>query len=439
MLCSFAQAVDAIPLPDLVKEKIDSNLAKELANSLSCTKALEVTGPISASTLDDFTRALKEAQKLKCSSVLVRINTPGGDLQSTRRIVELMLGSESQTFLCLVSPSGGQAGSAGAIILQACHVSGALKATNIGAATPVLGGGAKMSDDLRKKIVNDTTAWVESLAKLRNRNQKFAKEIVTEAKSLDAEAAAEIKAIDFVVDSEDQFLQKSAGREVVMKDDKRTAVQVGAIKEYQKDARSHLLALVTDPEIAYLMFIGSLALLYFEVTHPGMIAPGVIGGVGLIVSLMAMHKMEVEWAGLMLILLGLGLLIAEIFVPSFGMLGIGGFVSFVLGSVFLFNTEQTGYSLSWLVILPTALGLGATIFGIGYLSLSALKKSKDPDLSMKEAHVTVTHVDSSEVSGQVEVLGEFWNFESQDRLKVGDLVKIQERHGLTLKVQKRLS
>lgn len=402
----------------------------------SCTLAVTINEAISASTTDYLERAEKRALEKKCDSIFVRMNTPGGSLQSTRLIVERILASPLP-YVCLISPSGGHAGSAGAIILQACHVNGGLIATNIGAATPILGNGEKTPEDLRNKLINDTVSWLSGVTKLRGRSLKFSKEIITEAKALSSEEAVKEKALDILAKNELEFLQSSQGRKVLMQDKKEQTVAVGDLEDFSPDMRYRILNFVADPEFAYLLFMGSLALLYVEVTHPGLIAPGVIGGIGLVLSLVAFHKLEVVWGGLVLILLGVVFLILEIFVPSFGALGIGGLISLFVGSLFLFDTAATGYSLPLSLILSVVGVLGAFLFGMGYLAMKTLRlKKQDADADLMAAAGKVVTVESSGHRGQIEIMGETWNFVSEDSLQIQDEVHVTGRQGLTLNVKK---
>lgn len=402
----------------------------------SCTIAVTISDAISASTSDYLERAEKRAEEQKCDSILVRMNTPGGSLQSTRLIVERMLASPVP-YLCLITPSGGHAGSAGAIILQACHVNGGLSATNIGAATPILGTGTETPEDLRNKLINDTVSWLEGVTKLRGRSQTFSKEIITEAKALSSEEAVKIKALDILAITELDFLQQSQGRKVLLSEEKEAAVIVGDLKDFQPDLRYKILSFAADPEFAYLLFMGSLALLYVEITHPGLIAPGVIGGIGLVLSLVAFHKLEVAWGGLALILLGIAFLILEVFVPSFGALGIGGLISLFVGSLFLFDAQATGYSLPISLILSVVGVLGAFFFGIGFLALKTLRmKSQDADADLMATEGVVVSVEQSGHRGQIEIMGETWNFVSEDAMQKNDLVHVTARQGLTLNVKK---
>lgn len=402
----------------------------------ACTLAVTVNEAISASTLDYLDRAERKAKEQKCDSLFVRMNTPGGNLQTTRMIVEKILASPIP-YLCLITPSGGHAGSAGAIILQACHVNGGITATNIGAATPILGNGGEMPEDLRKKMINDTVSWMEGVTKLRGRNLDFSKEIITEAKALSSESAAQQGALDAVVSNETEFLKFAAQRKVTLGEQKEQTVVVGDLREFLPDTRHKVLSFVSDPEFAYMIFMGSLALLYVEITHPGLIAPGVIGGIGLVVSMIAFHKLEVEWGGMALILLGIGFLIAELFLPSFGILGVGGLISVFVGSVLLFDMETSGYTLPLSLIGSVVAVLGVIFLTLGYLALKTLRlKTHDVDAELKEREGTVVTTASNGHSGQIQIRGETWNYVSEDSLNVGDIVHVTDRQGLTLNVKK---
>jgi membrane-bound serine protease (ClpP class) len=405
-----------------------------IARAETCTLEIKIEGIIGPGISDYVDRAIQKAQNEKCGSILALMNTPGGNLESTRIIVEKILNSPVP-FLCLVTPQGAHAGSAGAIILQACHVNGALHATNIGAATPIAGNGQDIAKDLRKKVINDTVSWIESLVQLRKRNLDFAKKMVTEAKSFSSEEAFKEKAIDILSNNVDEFLKETKGKEVLVGKDKMK-VMPGEIIVYNTDSRFFVLQLLSDPQISYLVFMGSIALLYFEFTHPGMIAPGVFGSIGLILSLMSFHRLDVWWGGVALIFLGIIMLILEMFVPSFGALGVGGIIAFILGGIFLFDTSQTAYHLPLYTILPTALVLGGLMIGIGFLALRNRKiKVKTGSENMIGKKLKIAFLENSR-KGKVKYHGEFWNFESHSDVEEGDQVIVTEVNGLTLKVKK---
>lgn len=401
-----------------------------------CTAEVEIIDVIGPATLDVLLRTEKFAAAQNCGSILLLINTPGGSLDSTRRIVEFILNSEVP-YLCLVSPSGGHAGSAGAIILQACHVNGALKGTNMGAATPVVLNG-EMPEDLRNKILNDTRSWLESLTRLRGRSDQFGKDIILKAKAVTAEEALKLNAIDFVGSAKEDFLKFAVGRTVKVRGDRQTKVTVGDLKTFVLDLRYRVVSLVTDPQLAYMILLGSLGLLYFEITHPGTMIAGVAGGIGLVVALVALHKLDVEWGGLALLLLGVAMLIAEMFVPSFGALGIGGIIAFIFGSIFLFDPVKTGgYRLPLSLILPGAAFFAAIFLGVGYLlfrTRSVKRKGGFEDLM--DLPGLVVRLDDGSQGGMVELRGELWRFESPQPVALKDKVIVRGYRGLILKVEK---
>lgn len=404
----------------------------------SCVLEMVIDGAIGPATLDFIERGVHRAKQNNCGAMMLLVNTPGGNLQTTRMIVEQILNSKTP-FLCLVHPSGGHAGSAGAIILQACHVAGAITATNIGAATPVSGGGEKIPDDLRKKLLNDTRSWVEGLAKLRGRSEQFARDIVEDATALSAEDALKAKAIDFVGSTRAEFLKFAEGRKVIVADNQEITLALGEVTPFQQDLRYQVMDLLMNPQVAYLMFMGSIGLLYFEVTHPGMIAPGVIGGVGLIISLISLHMLDVTWGGLLLILAGIAFMIAEAFTPGFGVLGIGGLAAFLIGSLFLFDPEQSGYILPLTTILPTVILLGSIMLGMAYLALTTRKRRHKSQAALDGIVDNIGVV--SEVQpgdgtyGMIDISGETWRATSKKPMHVGDRVKVKGNEGLTLRVE----
>jgi membrane-bound serine protease (ClpP class) len=432
---AFGQTLDS-------KNNPQNDSEQERVEPVCMTEAI-VDGAISTATYDFVDRALKRSQREGCKSLLLHINTPGGSLQTTRKIVEKILASPIPV-LCLVGPEGGHAGSAGALILLACHVSGALPATNIGAATPVAGGGASLGDDMRKKMVEDTKSWAVSLAKKRGRSVAYAEQIVTEAKALDSEEAAKVGGIDILAGSVADFLRQAKGRDVLVSssldgtDGKTVTVEVGGSLPIAKDWRERLLSFLTDPEFSYLLFMAALGLLYFELTHPGAIAPGVAGTVLLVISLVAFHKLDVAWGGVGLMGLGIAFLIAEAFVPSFGALGVGGIISLAVGSILLYDPASGGLTLSLWLSLGAPLTLGLSMLALGIWIFRSRRRGNESlaEAGVVEQIVTVERVDENGRSGSVMVRGEIWSFECATPVAVGDKVRVLEAVGLKLKVEK---
>lgn len=402
-----------------------------------CTLSIEFRDAIGPATFDYLQQAQEEAQKKKCSSLLVRINTPGGSLQSTRKIVENIMSSPIP-FLCLVHPSGGHAGSAGAIIMQACHINGMVEATNIGAASPVAGGGQEIPKDLRKKLFEDTRSWVEGLAKYRGRSVDFAKEIVMDAKALDAKKALEQKAVDVVVANIDEFLEFAQDKPVRLNQEETQPVVVGPVEVFAPGLRHDVLQVLSNPQWAYLIFMGSLGLLYFELTHPGALVPGVVGAIGIVVSMMNFHMLDVQWGGVLLILLGVGFMIAEVFVPSFGALGLGGLASFIVGSIFLFD-EKSGYQVPISLLISTSFVLFTLMISLSYFAMKAMRRGEKNRAKekMDGQILEVRSFDPDKGEGMGFLHGELWKIQSKHKnLITGDSALIEKVKGFTLVVSK---
>lgn len=406
---------------------------------LSCTMAFTIQDTIGAATYDLIQRVSEKAKIEKCDSIFMRLNTPGGSLQSTRLITEHILASPVP-FLCLISPAGGHAGSAGAIILQACHVSGGLTATNLGAATPVSGSGQEITPDLRNKLINDTVSWLEAMTDLRGRNQEFSKKIITEGKAVTTDEAVKMGALDFSATTELEFLEKSKARKYKDQEKVEHEVVVGELKEFAKDLRYQVLQWISEPEWAYLFFMGSLLLLYAEFSNPGLFLPGVAGSILLILSLIAFHKLEASYGGQALLFLGLAFWIAEIFIASKGILGIAGTLSFLIGSLLLFDVEKVGYDVPYSIMFPTILFFGAASFGLSYLAAKSLnRKNHDWDQQFTKSEMQLMELSENKKSGKVQVAGEIWQFESATEVDNIQYFEIEKRKNLTLILKKKQS
>lgn len=405
----------------------------------NCTVAVTIHDSIGAATYDILERASEKAKQNNCTAIFVRINTPGGHLQSTRLITEHILASE-YPFLCLISPAGGHAGSAGAIILQACHVSGGLTATNLGAATPVAGGGQEIPEDLRNKLINDTVSWLEGMTELRGRNKEFSRKIITEGKAVTTEEAVRMKALDIAASTEEEFLEKANGRKYL--DEQRNSKTVSVeqpLIEMPKDMRYKVLQFISEPEWAYMFFLGALLLLYAEFSNPGLFVPGVTGAILLILALISFHKLEANYGGLALMVLGLLFWIAELFIASKGVLGIAGTLSFLLGSFLLFDPETTGgVVVPMRLIIMAGVVFGGASAAITYLAARSLRSPKhDYDEQMRETSLRILEVQPGGLAGRVEVLGEIWNFESAEPITQSDQIEIKERKNLKVIIQKK--
>ncbi len=400
----------------------------------NCTLEMKIESSIGVAVYDYIERGQQKAISESCSSILLLVNTPGGVMQTTRLIVEQILNSPIP-YLCLIYPAGAHAASAGAIIMQACHIAGAMESTNIGAATPIQAGGQDIPEDMKKKVINDTLSWIEGLIEKRGRSQKFGRDMVTEAKSVGAKEALEMGAIDFVAISKADFLQQASGKEVQMVSGQVTSVKTSSIKPFHIGFRFKLLDIFTEPFLIYFIFMGSLLLLYYEITHPGTLVPGVAGIIGLVISLMSFHKLDVSWAGLLLMLVGIGFMIGEAFVPSFGALGIGGIVSFVMGGVFLFDENKFGYELPLISMIPVAIGFGLLMILLGRIalktrSLPGFHYGQESVLMDKGVVVQVSNI--SDRKCKVALGGSIWNAISDSQVTLDQEVIVKKIENLTL-------
>lgn len=246
-----------------------------------------------------------------------------------------------------------------------------------------------------------------------------------------------MNAIDTVVDNNAAFLQFASLRPVELAEGKHAAVEVGPVTKMELDARFQVLEIVTDPEIAYVLFLASLALLYFEFTHPGSFVAGVAGTIGLIISLISLHKLQVEWGGVALIILGIGLLVTELFVASFGAFGVGGLTAFVLGSLFLFDPVKTGFRLPLLLIVPVGVLFAALILALGFLMLRTRRLTKKGgfDELFGTAGQVVKIQDDLAKTGLIEIRGETWSFQSAVPVRAGSRVRVIGHDKLILRVQ----
>ena len=398
-------------------------------SNASCITKIKFNGMIGQHTVIYLEDGINHAKANNCSSILIIIDTPGGLLTSTRLIVQKIMNSYIP-IMCLVAPKGAHAGSAGAIILQACHINGALTATNIGAATPVNAHG-KLSEDMRKKMINDTSSWIESLARERKRSIKFARDIVRKAKAVDAKLAKDMNAIDIYAKNEQDFLAQAFNKKIKISD---TMVKVKKEKiiHFDLSLKISILKFFSDPQIAYLMFSGGAALLFFELTHPGMIVPGVIGSLAIIISLISFNSLEVFWGGLGLLVLGMIFMVSELFVPSFGILGIGGTISFALGSLLLFDVNLP----IPLILVVTGI-LGVLVALLIWLVTTTRKKIRGSSLDEMCGDIGKVIISNGK-KGVVLVDSEKWKFISEDEVKSGDQVEIIFYQGLTLQVKKYL-
>ena len=415
---------------------------------------LDIEGAISPAVAEDVARAINLARESDARLLILRMDTPGGLDKSMRSIIKGILASPVPV-ACFVAPQGARAASAGTYILYASHIAAMAPATNLGAATPVQIGGlpsieppgnrggkeeqkaeksAPSGDAMQHKMVNDAAAYIRSLAALRGRNADWAEKAVREAASLNSEQALEQKVVDLLAGDIAELLEAIDGRSVTTSDGSiRLETKGLELKVVEQNWRSKLLAVITDPNVAYVLMLLGIYGLFFELANPGFVLPGVIGGICLLLALFAFQVLPINFAGLGLMLLGILFMIAEAFAPSFGALGLGGVIAFVAGSVMLMDTSIPGYGLSMSLIVGVA--LASALFFVFIIGM-ALKARRRPVVSGAEEMLGAIGVASESFSGSGHVLvhGEIWQAESTEPLNKGDPVRVTSRDGLTLHV-----
>ncbi|MDP2787571.1 MAG: nodulation protein NfeD [Pseudomonadota bacterium] len=419
---------------------------------------LTVKGAISPASADYLVRGINQAAAAKARLLVIEMDTPGGLDSSMRDIIKAILASPVPV-ATYVSPQGARAASAGTYILYASHIAAMAPATNLGAATPVelapSGAGDKPTgkpdkkgenladapppDAKARKAVNDAAAYIRSLAELRGRNADWAERAVREAVSLSAEAALKAKVVDVVAADLADLLKQLDGRKVKLATGEMTGEitldTAGlSITRVEPDWRSRLLAVIGDPGIAYILLLLGIYGLLYEFSNPGMLFPGVVGGICLLLALFALQMMPVSYAGLALIALGIAFMLAEAFLPSFGALGLGGIIAFVLGSVMLIDTDLPGYGISWALIVPLAATSALFSFAVGGMALRARRR---PVLTGGEELPGMEGEALEDIDGEgwARVHGELWRVQSRVPLARGAKIRVTALHGLTLEVE----
>jgi membrane-bound serine protease (ClpP class) len=399
-------------------------------------------GGIGPATADFVRRSIERAATDGTELVVLRIDTPGGLDSAMREIIKAILASPVPV-AAFVAPSGARAASAGTFILYASHIAAMAPGTNVGAASPVaiMGGstdkdGKKTDDTMMHKAMNDAVAYIRGLAQLRRRNADWAEQAVREAVSLPADEALKKKVIDLIAPDVPALLGAIDGKTVEAGGVKHTLHVAGvAATELVPDWRTRFLGIITNPSVAYLLILVGAYALLFEFMNPGLILPGVVGTIAVLLALYALHLLPVNYAGLALIFLGIGFMVAEAFFPTYGSLGIGGLIAFVLGSIMLIeDTKVPGFEIPIALIGGVAAAsAGFLIFVIGML----VRSHQRPVVSGREHMIGAAGeaLEDFEGEGWARVHGESWRVRAPGPVRRGERLRVTAMQGLVLTVE----
>ncbi len=390
-----------------------------------------VINPVSAEYLHD---ALASAQESGAGALIVRLDTPGGLDTSMRLIIKDMTGATIPVIV-YVSPSGGRAASAGVFITLAAHVAAMAPGTNIGAAHPVAMGGGEMDSTMKEKVENDSVAYIKSIAEQRKRNVAWAEDAVRKSVSVTEQEALKLKIVDLVVEDIPALLKQVDGRTVTLQSGPTVLHTAGAaVREFPMGLRLEFLKTLSDPNIAYLlMTIGTIGIMA-ELYNPGALLPGIVGAISLVLAFYSFQSLPVNYAGVLLFLLGIVFFILEASITSYGLLGIGGTIAMLLGSVMLIKTDAEFFQISWSVILPVvALAAGFSLFIVG-MGVRAMRRR--PVTGREEMIGLVGTVKTALTPhGQLAVHGELWEAVSEQPLQPGEEAEVTAVDGLRLHVK----
>jgi len=406
--------------------------------------ALRVSGVIGPATAEYIHRGLARAADAHAQLVVLSLDTPGGLDTSMRRIVQDVLASPVP-LVTYVAPSGARAASAGTFILYASHVAAMAPGTNVGAASPVSigfasarpdGDNAKTStpDTHGRKAMQDAAAYIRSLAQLRGRNADWAEKAVTEAASLSADEAKARKVTDIVASDTADLLQQLNGRHVVTVAGARVLQpQAATTIAIEPDWHFRALAIITDPSVAMILMLVGVYGLIFELGNPGLVLPGVAGAVSLLLGLYALHLLPVNYAGLALMALGLGFIVADVFVLAYGSLGVGGVIAFVIGATMLVDTDVAGFTVPWTLIAVLAAVTVAFVFTVAQMAVRARRR---PIVSGVASLVGADGemLDEATDTGWASIRGETWQVKTAAHVTRGDKVRVVAIDGVSPRV-----
>lgn len=400
---------------------------------------ITVDGVITSPTAKYVANSINDAQQAGAEGLIILLDTPGGMDTAMREIAKSILNAPLP-IIVFVSPPGARAASAGVIITEAAHIAAMAPGTNIGAAHPVsigIGGSTEDKDKtMSEKVENDAAAYARSIAKARGRSEEWAEKAVRKSESITAEEALKLNVIDFLAPDIEKLLVAIDQKEVnLAKGKKKISTKNAIINNKKMGTRQGVLAAISDPNISYILLLIGLAGLYFELSTPGAILPGVIGGISLLLAFFGLSTLPVNYTGILMIIFGVILFIAEIKVMSHGMLTVGGVISLIMGSLLLFDTPEPALRLSLQVLIPAVLVASGFFIVVIWLAVKAqLRKHFTGAEAMIGSEAEVVK-DITDEEGEVFLLGEYWKATSEKPIKKGAKVKVIKVEGLSLTVE----
>lgn len=404
----------------------------------------EIRGTINPASSSYLKNAIREAEREQAEALVIELDTPGGLVSSVREMAQ-SIDQARVPVIVYVTPAGASATSAGALLMLASHVGGMAPGTNVGAAHPVDPQGKDIQGSMGEKVVSDTAAFARGLAELRGRNRELAEAIVSKSKSLTAQEALDQKMIEVVALNREELLQKLDGRRVVLhKNEERLLhLQNVQIRNIEMTWGQKLLHWIANPNIATLLMTLGMLCIYVEITTPGITVAGILGGIMLLVAFMAFQMLPIRTGGFLLLLLGIGLLIAEPFVTAHGAFAAGGVLAFVLGVLWVMDPTESDLRVSPAIWIPSTIVLGG---GAALIATVAIRLRSRVKQVLKEIGGgggaglsgytgTVAEVDSDGLGGKALFRGELWNFKCKGPLKVGEKVVIEQVDGMRVQVK----
>ena len=404
-------------------------------DSGSHVNLIVIDGGINPAVNDYIRESIQRAHEGKARALIIQLDTPGGLLSSTRSIVKEML-SAPLPVIVYVAPSGAGAGSAGVFITMAANIAAMAPGTNIGAAHPVAGGGQEVKGVMGEKIENFTASFSETIAKRRGRNTDFAIQAVRRSISITDVEALEKRVVDIIATDVSDLLKQASGREVDVAGAKRTLDFNGvSVLRFEMGLKQKILNILAHPNVAYLLMMAGILGLYMEFSNPGALFPGIAGGIALLLALASFQVLPINYAGLLLIGLGLCLLVAEAFLPSFGLLGISGVVSLALGSLLLFDVEGSDLSVDRSIVFAAVGTLSAFVLVVTYLVVKSQRRKATLGFEGLIGEFGEVR-ERLDLRGKVFVHGEVWNADGAERLEPGDRIEVVGYDGMRLKVKR---